>query len=131
MGGLNNNLVYDSTTATWLPMKGDSSGNVTFVPGTPTTTHTNTETTVGDSATSVTLLAANTSRTGAIIRNGSTARLYISFSSTATTSSPTYLDQDDVMFDLPRLAGGEVYRGIITGIWASDAGGSAYISESV
>jgi len=106
-------------------------GTNVFTPGaTGTATHTTTETTVGDSATSVTLLAANTARTMAVIRNSSTARLYVAFGATATTASPYFLDQDDIL-ELPILAGSEVYRGIITGIWASDAGFSAYIQESV
>lgn len=93
-------------------------------------THAATEATVGDSASSVTLIAANASRTLATIRNDSTARLYICEGAAATTASPDYLDQGDI-WTSPILAGGEVYRGNITGIWASDAGGSAYTKENV
>lgn len=92
--------------------------------------HTGTTATVGDSASSVTLLAANSARTGAAIRNDSSARLYIEQGATAATTSVDYLDTGDV-YELPVLAGGEVYRGVITGIWASDAGGSAYVRENV
>ncbi len=91
--------------------------------------HTGTSSTVGDSASSVTLKAANANRSGLAIRNDSTARLYIEQGATATTSSVDYLDQGDV-YELPLLADGGVYRGIVTGIWASDAGGSAYVREN-
>lgn len=96
----------------------------------PTTTHTTTSSSVGDSAASVTLLAANSARTGAAIRNDSTAILYVELGATATTSSVVRLTAQ-AYYELPILAGSEVYRGIITGIWDSDAGGNARISESV
>lgn len=95
-----------------------------------TTTHTTTSSSVGDSASSVTLLAANSARSGAAIRNDSTAILYIELGATATTSSVVRLPPQQY-YELPILAGGEVYRGIITGIWDSDAGGNARVSESV
>lgn len=95
-----------------------------------TTTHTTTHSDVGDSATSVTLLAANSARTGAEIRNDSTAVLYIEEGVTATTSSVNRVVQNAVYHPNP-LSGDEIYRGIITGIWESDAGGFARISESV
>lgn len=129
--------IYNSTPPTladhdYKELQLDVNGNLktssVFTAG--TATHTATSTTVGDSAVSVTLLAANSARSGAAIRNDSTARLYIEQGATATTSSVDYLDQGDV-YELPILAGNEVYRGIITGIWASDAGGSAYVRENV
>lgn len=92
-------------------------------------THPATESSVNDSATSVTLLAASQTRSGATIRNTSTARLYISLTSTATTASPIYLNTGDI-YELPVLANGEVYRGIITGIWTSAVGGTAVISQT-
>lgn len=95
-----------------------------------TDAHTGTTATVADAAVSTTILAANTLRTGAAIRNDSTARLYLHQGATATTASVDFLDQGDI-YDLPILANGEVYRGIITGIWASDAGGSCYVRENV
>lgn len=82
-------------------------------------------TSVGDSAGSVQLLAANADRTGFKIFNDSTAILYIKYGATASTSSftvrltPYGLHESD----LP------VYRGLIHGIWASDAGGNARITE--
>lgn len=85
---------------------------------------TSTITSVGDSASSVTLLASNTSRIKAVINNDSSAVLYIKEGSTASTTSYSYkLSQDDVAII-------DDYNGIITGIWASDAGGSARITET-
>lgn len=94
-----------------------------------TNTHTYAETTVEDSASSVALLAANSARGMATIRNGSTARMYISKTATATTSSPIFLDTGEI-YELPIERNGDVYKGGLTAIWASDAGGSAYVEES-
>lgn len=80
---------------------------------------------VAGSASSVTVLAANSNRKGAVIHNDSTAILYLKFGATASTTSFTY-----------KLNGGEtfetampvVYTGIIDGIWAS-ATGAARVTE--
>lgn len=86
---------------------------------------TSTTTQVGDSASVVTLKAANTSRVKLVIVNTSTAVLYVKEGSTATTSDWTYrLEQYDgsIIDD---------YTGIVTGIWDSDAGGGANVTETV
>lgn len=83
-------------------------------------------TSVGDSATSVTLLAANGRRRGASIVNASTATLYVNLSggtATATTAHSVQLTTG-AYFEVPFG-----YTGAITGIWASDAGGSANMTE--
>lgn len=90
--------------------------------------HAATSSTVGDSATSVTILAANANRRGVAIRNDSTAILYLEKGTTATTSSVIRLTAQAI-YELPLLAGGGIYPGIITGIWDSDAGGNARIEE--
>jgi hypothetical protein len=80
---------------------------------------------VAGSASSVTVLAANTERKGVVIHNDSTAILYLKFGTTASATSFSY-----------KLNGGEtfesampvVYTGIITGIWAS-ATGAARVTE--
>lgn len=83
-----------------------------------------TVTQVGDSASSVTLAAANTSRLGVSIYNDSTAALYIKCGATAATNSFTVkLEQGDY-WEAPAD-----YTGRIDGIWASDAGGNAYVTE--
>jgi hypothetical protein len=64
------------------------SGNVNTVPvGNATATLTN----VSASASSVTILALNTNRRGAVVYNDSTATLYLKYGSTASDTSFTYL----------------------------------------
>lgn len=97
----------------------------------PTTSiHPGTESSVAQSATSVTLLAENTSRSGGCIRNSSASRLYISRTGKASTNSPEYIDFDEIYY-IPIMANGEPYRGIITGIWAAAGTGPALIVENV
>ena len=91
----------------------------------PTMAATATLANVAGSASSVTLLAANASRLGAVIMNDSSASLYVKFGSTASTTSFTYLVVAGGTVELPTNA---VYTGIITGIWAS-ATGSARVTE--
>jgi len=79
---------------------------------------------VSSSASSVTLLSANSARQKCFIWNNSTAILYVKLSSdAATTSSCTYKMIADAQWEVP--AG---YTGAITGIWAS-ANGAARITE--
>lgn len=80
---------------------------------------------VAGSASNVTLLAANSSRRGAIIFNDSTAALYIKFGSTASTSSFTYKVFPAGTWE---MSPGIVYTGIIDGIWDS-ATGNARVTE--
>jgi hypothetical protein len=92
----------------------------------PMTTNLGTHSSVGDSATSVTILAANTRRRGASIVNASTAILYLNMTGDTATATTAHHVQ------LPTLAYYEVpfgFTGLITGIWASDAGGSANVVE--
>lgn len=105
-----------------VAMAVDANGNACTTPaGSATATLAN----VSGSASSVTLLAANTARKGCVIMNDSTAILYVKFGATASATSFTY-----------KLSGGEtlellgpvVYTGIITGIWAS-ATGAARVTE--
>lgn len=85
---------------------------------------TGTQTSVGDSASSVTVLASNANRLGATIYNDSSAALYLKCGATAsTTSYAVKLFQDDY-WEVPYN-----YTGIIDGIWASDAGGNARVTE--
>lgn len=83
-----------------------------------------TTTNVASSASSVTLLAANTSRRGATIFNDSTAVLYVKFGTTASTSSFTYKVAAGGTLELPV----PIYRGRIDGIWSA-ANGNARITE--
>lgn len=79
---------------------------------------------VGCSATSVSLLAANTARKGVIIVNTSSAVLYVAFAATATTTAFTYQlgSGQSLTLTIP-------YQGAISGIWASSSGGDAVITE--
>lgn len=80
-------------------------------------------TSVGDAATSTELLALNTSRKSARIVNDSTAVLYVACTEAASatnyTAALTY--GQGVTID--------GFTGAIYGLWASDAGGNARISE--
>lgn len=78
---------------------------------------------VSGSASSVTVLAANTSRLGATIYNDSTAVLYLKFGTTASTTSFTVKLQPDDYYEVPFG-----YTGTIDGIWAS-ATGAARVTE--
>lgn len=91
----------------------------------PTGPTTGTESNVSGSASSVTILAANASRKGAVIANDSTAILYLLLSDdTASTTKYTFkLLQDDSV----TLEPGD-YTGKIVGIWAS-ATGAARVTE--
>lgn len=92
----------------------------------PIKSNTCTFSTVGDSASSVTLLASNHQRKGASIVNTSTAVLYIRMdggTATTTTGYNVALTQGGY-FEVPFG-----YTGLITGIWASDAGGAANMAE--
>lgn len=79
---------------------------------------------VSSSATSVTLVAANTARRGAVIYNDSTAALYVKFGATASATSFTYYVAPGQHLELPTVT----YTGVIDGIWAS-ANGSARVTE--
>lgn len=81
-------------------------------------------TSVADSASSVTILAANTSRRGATIYNDSTEILYLKLGATATTTDFTVKMVSDAYYEVPFG-----YVGIIDGIWAANAGGSARVTE--
>lgn len=81
------------------------------------------ETSVAASTSSVTLLAVNTDRKFATLRNSSTSNAYISKSAAATTGSAIELLPGDVVtFD--------DYTGIVTGIWVT-ANGTMRIAEGV
>jgi hypothetical protein len=84
---------------------------------------------VGDSASSGTLLALNANRLGASIYNDSTAILRLKLGATASTSSFTVALAGNGSgvggyYEVPAN-----YTGVIDGIWASDAGGNALVTE--
>ena len=79
---------------------------------------------VASSASSVTLLAANSRRKGAAFYNDSTQVLYLKCGTTASSSSFTYmLAANGGYYEVPFT-----YTGIVDGIWAS-ANGNCRVTE--
>lgn len=74
------------------------------------------------SVTSVTILAANTSRLGAGIFNESTSTLFVGLAASTSTTAYTVAVAASGYYEVPP------YTGIITGVWAN-AQGSARITE--
>lgn len=110
---------FSGTDLDYTPIATDSAGTQYVVQKSSTATLSN----VASSATSVTILAANTARKGAQIYNDSTQILYVKFGTTASTSSFTVPLAAATYYELP--AG---YTGRIDGIWAS-ANGNARVTE--
>lgn len=79
-------------------------------------------TSVAANTSSVLLLAANSSRISATIRNDGTKVLFVKKGSGATTDQPIKLEQDDELFF-------DDYTGIVHGIW-NIANGFARIEET-
>jgi hypothetical protein len=89
-----------------------------------------TVTKVGDSATNVTLAAARINRKGLAVYNTSTATLYLKLGATAVIADRyTVAIGTNAYWELPTESDGDVYRGIVDGIWGSDAGGHAFVTE--
>jgi hypothetical protein len=78
---------------------------------------------VASSATSVTVLASNTSRVGATVMNDSTQVLYLKMGATASATSFTVKMVAGAYYEVPFG-----YTGVLDGIWAS-ANGSARVTE--
>ncbi len=90
---------------------------------------TGTQSNVADTASSTTILASNAARKGAMILNDSTVLLYLLVATgTASSTVHTVQMQPGAFYELPHVRGG-AYTGIISGIWASNASGSARVTE--
>lgn len=76
------------------------------------------------SATTVTVLAANAIRRGFVIVNDSAADLYLAFAATATTTAFTKKLGPGQEWE--RRGG---YSGVISGIWSAAGGGAARVTE--
>lgn len=85
-----------------------------------------TRTDVGDTATSTTVLASNANRKGASIFNDSGAILYLLYGNAAAASATNFFDK---LFPGDRHEVEAGFTGILTGVWASDAGGTARVTE--
>lgn len=120
--GTNTAVVKAASTA---PAAADAALVVTVSPNciVPTPSSTGTLSNVSASITSVTLLASNTSRRGAIVHNDSAKALYVKLGSSASLTSYTELLLADDTWEVPYG-----YTGIITGIWTA-ASGTARVTE--
>lgn len=90
--------------------------------------YTETITTIGGSASSVSLASANVNRCGLTIFNDSTAALYVAPAATASTSSFKVKIASGGYYEWP-MYNGKLYKGVVSGIWDS-ATGNARIVES-
>lgn len=108
----------------YTPLATDLKGRVLVAQKAATGTLSN----VAASATSVTVLAANSARIGATVTNDSSALLYLKFGATASTTSYTVVlaGAAAAPFSYYEVPAG--YTGIIDGIWAS-ATGNARVTE--
>lgn len=91
----------------------------------PITASTANATTVASSATSVSLLAANSSRKGATIWNASTATLYLDLDAAATMTDYAAKLDPGGYYEVPYS-----FTGAISGIWSA-ANGNALVREFV
>lgn len=85
------------------------------------------------SATSVTMLSANSARKGATFYNDDANPLYLrTDGSAATTAIGGYTVKlvSGAYYELPRGVNGGVYQGAITGIWSAAGSSGASISEA-
>ena len=80
-------------------------------------------TSVNDSNTNQTLLAANAARIKFSVFNNSTVALYLKKGATATTSDFS------VIIPAGGYYGDDDYTGRVDGIWASNASGAALVTE--
>lgn len=79
---------------------------------------------VASSASAVTLFSANTDTVGRLVFNDSTQTLYVKFGTAASASDFTVKMVAGAYYEFPY----PIYRGVVTGIWAS-ADGNAYCTE--
>lgn len=85
-----------------------------------------TRTTVADSATAVDLLASNANRKSAIIKNTSSAVLYVGLGTVAPTTS----DYSETLVQGQSWLIPTIYTGVIKGIWDTDPNdGGALVTE--
>ncbi len=86
-------------------------------------------TAVASSATVVTLLAANADRVMATFTNNSTSSLFLRWGTGASLTTYSVPLAAQSYYELPLLAGGKPYTGIVTGIWTT-ANGTCNVTEA-
>ena len=108
-----------------MTIQGNASGVPVPISGTFTTDKSSSAaiSSPASSATSTTILAANTNRILATVYNDSTQKLYLAMASSASTSAFSVVVMPNSYFELPVS-----YTGIITGIW-TNANGFARVTE--
>ena len=118
-------IAYNPTAANFKVDLSGTAANTTALKVDPTgnASGTSTLSNVASSATSVTLLAANSGRRGATIYNDSTQVLYVKFGTTASNTSYTVQMAANAYYEIPFQ-----HTGRIDGIWAS-ANGNARVTE--
>lgn len=115
----------DGKVAEGVALVDDTGAQITDFGGGGSNPNTGTLSNVADTASSTTILAANSSRKGASVANDSSAALYLKMGSTASTTSYTVRLVQHAYWECPFG-----YTGIITGIWATDPGdGAARVTE--
>ncbi len=82
---------------------------------------------VDDSASVVTLKAANINRLGLTIYNNSSEVLSVKLGATATLADFNFKIAVGGYWEMPS----PIYTGIVTGIWANNSTGAALVAESV
>lgn len=112
MGAGESTVTVDSITAVTAPAKAATA----------------TVTGVADTASSTTLLAANTSREGVQVHNESTSTLYVKYGGTASIASGGYTVKiaAGAYWEMPHTS---TYTGVLHAIWSSDASGYANVTE--
>lgn len=88
---------------------------------------TGTKTSVNSGVASVTILAANAARKGAMFKNTDANILYLDLS--GGTASATSYSVDIAPGGFYELPSSPLYTGLITGIWAADGSGAALVTE--
>lgn len=128
---INGNLAVVGTGVAGTPaggvvtVQGDPAGTPIPVTATEQKASVAAETRVAISATSVTILAANAARLGAVIVNDSDKLLYLKMGAgPATVTSFTYKMPPDDRVEVPAN-----FDGIITGIWSAAGAGAAQVTE--
>lgn len=94
------------------------------LPVLPAPSATGTLSSVTASATSVTILASNPGRRGALIYNDSTATLALAFAATASLTAFSVELPPQSYYEMPA----PLYTGVLSGIWTA-AAGAARITE--
>jgi hypothetical protein len=110
----------------------NGAGTIIGTPANPISTtfaqpSSSTVTSVAQSNVTVTILAANSSRRGAVVYNNITAGfLFLKQGPTCTTADFTLKLAPGHAYELPF----PTYTGTITGVWSSSGGGTAQVTES-